>query len=109
MPTYPIFWPSISTAEPAAPPAACWDAGGYVIAGIDKDEGCRATYLHNNGNDTLDGNKPAFLALDMFPAYSHNRKTPSRYYSAGRVAKEMCHLAGILRYRLIASYGEGCV
>ena len=44
------------------------DAGGYVIAGIDKDEGCKQTYLHNNGNNTLDGDDPAFLALDMFPA-----------------------------------------
>ena len=43
------------------------DAGGYVIAGIDKDEGCKETYLYNNGNDTLDGDEPAFLALDMFP------------------------------------------
>ena len=43
------------------------DAGGYVIAGIDKDEGCRSTYLHNNGNDTLDGDEPAFLPMDMFP------------------------------------------
>ena len=43
------------------------DAGGYVIAGIDKDEGCKKTYLHNNGNDTLDGDEPLFLALDMFP------------------------------------------
>ena len=43
------------------------DAGGYVIAGIDKDEDCKKTYLHNNGNDTLDGDEPAFLALDMFP------------------------------------------
>ena len=44
------------------------DAGGYVIAGIDKDEGCYDTYLHNNGNTTLDGDEPAFLALDMFPS-----------------------------------------
>ena len=43
------------------------DAGGYVIAGIDKDAGCQKTYLHNNGNDTLDGDEPAFLPLDMFP------------------------------------------
>ena len=39
------------------------DAGGYVIAGIDKDERCHETYLHNNGNTTLDGDEPAFLAL----------------------------------------------
>ena len=43
------------------------DAGGYVIAGIDKDEGCHDTYVLNNPNETLDGDDPAFLALDMFP------------------------------------------
>ena len=46
------------------------DADGYVIAGIDKDEACRDTYQHNNENATLDGNSPAFLALDMFSASS---------------------------------------
>ena len=44
------------------------DAGGYVIAGIDKDAGCHDTYVLNNPNMTLDGDDPAFLALDMFPA-----------------------------------------
>ena len=44
------------------------DAGGYVIAGIDKDEACHDTYVLNNANTTLDGEAPAFLALDMFPA-----------------------------------------
>lgn len=43
------------------------DAGGYVISGIDKDVGCRDTYLHNNANTKLDGDEPAFLTLDMFP------------------------------------------
>ena len=43
------------------------DAGGYVIAGIDKDSGCHDTYVLNNPNETLDGDDPAFLALDMFP------------------------------------------
>ena len=43
------------------------DAGGYVIAGIDKDEDCRETYTSNNVNTTIDRAKPAFLALDMFP------------------------------------------
>ena len=46
------------------------DAGGYVIAGIDKDESCRETFERNNNNTTLDGNPPVFLALDMFPAGS---------------------------------------
>ena len=44
------------------------DAGGYVIAGIDKDEGCRDTFTRNNPNRTLDLNTPEFLALDMFRA-----------------------------------------
>ena len=44
------------------------DAGGYVIAGIDKDESCRLTYERNNRNELLDGNEPAFLPFDMFRA-----------------------------------------
>ena len=44
------------------------DAGGYVLAGIDRDAECRETYTHNNPNTALDGAGPAFLALDMFPA-----------------------------------------
>ena len=44
------------------------DSGGYVIAGIDNDEGCKRTYRRNNRNTTLDGAKPTFLAFDMFPA-----------------------------------------
>lgn len=44
------------------------DAGGYVIAGIDKDEDCEDTYRRNNRNTTLDGVEPDFLALDMLPA-----------------------------------------
>jgi DNA (cytosine-5)-methyltransferase 1 len=43
------------------------DAGGYVIAGVDKDERCRATYVTNNKNITLDRLKPRFLAHDVFP------------------------------------------
>ena len=44
------------------------DAGGYVIAGIDKDQTCHDTYVFNNPNQLLDGDDPAFLALDMFPS-----------------------------------------
>src|ERR1700721_2897553 len=43
------------------------DAGGYVIAGIDKDERCRSTYVKNNKNKTLGRLKPAFLSQDVFP------------------------------------------
>ncbi len=44
------------------------DAGGYVIAGLDKQEGCRKTYVSNNGNETGDRSYPEFFALDLFPA-----------------------------------------
>jgi len=53
------------------------DAGGYVIAGVDKDDRCRSTYLGNNKNKTLDRAKPCFLNLDVFP------KT-SRYPNGGQ-------------------------
>lgn len=43
------------------------DAGGYVIAGIDKDDRCRSTYVSNNKNKTLDRHKPRFLSHDVFP------------------------------------------
>ena len=43
------------------------DAGGFVIAGIDKVANCRRTYVANNGNETLDRRYPAFLCKDIFP------------------------------------------
>lgn len=44
------------------------DAGGFVIAGLDKQESCRRTYVANNGNEFGDRSYPEFLALDLFPA-----------------------------------------
>lgn len=44
------------------------DAGGYTIAGVDKDAACRATYQENNTNKTLDRKEPEFINKDMFPA-----------------------------------------
>ncbi len=44
------------------------DAGGYVIAGVDKDPACRRTYQENNPNWTLDRGTPEYLEMDMFPA-----------------------------------------
>ena len=44
------------------------EAGGYVIAGIDKDATCRDTYRLNNRNKTLDEAQPEFIPKDMFPA-----------------------------------------
>jgi DNA (cytosine-5)-methyltransferase 1 len=46
------------------------DAGGYVIAGIDKDDRCQSTYVSNNKNRTLDRLKPRFLSYDVFPKTS---------------------------------------
>ena len=43
------------------------DAGGYVIAGIDKDPACRETYQRNNRNRFLDRAEPEFLQKDMLP------------------------------------------
>ncbi|MBI4517487.1 MAG: DNA cytosine methyltransferase [Deltaproteobacteria bacterium] len=44
------------------------DAGGYVVAGIDKDARCRQTYIENNRNRFLDNAPPEFLHRDIFPA-----------------------------------------
>ena len=66
------------------------DAGGYVIAGIDKDEGCRETYQRNNRNTTLDGAEPSFLALDML------RETPD--YPQGQQHKVWDNLIDLIRY-----------
>jgi DNA (cytosine-5)-methyltransferase 1 len=43
------------------------DAGGYVIAGIDKDTRCKSTYTGNNANVTIDSQPPHFLEHDIFP------------------------------------------
>ncbi|WP_292550578.1 DNA cytosine methyltransferase [Mesorhizobium sp.] len=44
------------------------DAGGYVVAGVDKEQFCRETYVENNRNRTLDFKPPAYLERDIFPA-----------------------------------------
>lgn len=44
------------------------DAGGYVIAGVDKDVRCRLTYTENNFNEFIDCSKARFLHYDVFPA-----------------------------------------
>jgi DNA (cytosine-5)-methyltransferase 1 len=43
------------------------DAGGYVIAGIDKDPNVARTYCENNKNRHLDSAMPEFLEKDIFP------------------------------------------
>lgn len=44
------------------------DAGGYVIAGIDKDARCKRTFVENNANTAIDYCLPRFLERDIFPA-----------------------------------------
>ena len=71
------------------------DAGGYVICGIDKDEGNRATYQSNNRNTTLDEGEPKFLALDMFPR-RHD-------YPGGQQQEVWAELKQLIpRYRAVA-------
>src|SRR5271170_7312938 len=43
------------------------DAGGYVIAGIDKDSRCEQTYTENNANASVDLCPPRFLHRNIFP------------------------------------------
>lgn len=43
------------------------EAGGYVIAGVDRDARCAPTYTTNNVNRCIDGKPPRFLAYDIFP------------------------------------------
>jgi len=43
------------------------DAGGYVIAGVDKDTSCEETYTKNNKNRSLDKKHARFLNFDIFP------------------------------------------
>jgi DNA (cytosine-5)-methyltransferase 1 len=44
------------------------DAGGYVVAGVDKEQFCRKTYVNNNTNESLDFAPPIYLERDIFPA-----------------------------------------
>jgi DNA (cytosine-5)-methyltransferase 1 len=44
------------------------DAGGYVMAGIDKDVRCSPTYVDNNINGTVDYAPARFMHYDIFPA-----------------------------------------
>jgi DNA (cytosine-5)-methyltransferase 1 len=43
------------------------DAGGYVIAGVDKDPRCEDTFVQNNWNTVLDYSPVNFLRYDIFP------------------------------------------
>src|SRR5215471_8448383 len=67
------------------------DAGGYVMAGIDKDTRCKRTYVENNINSFGDCGSARFLPYDIFP------RTPE--YPAGQQRALFAELD-----RLIADY-----
>ncbi len=66
------------------------DAGGYVIAGVDKDTRCRQTYVENNANETIDYSPPRFLRRDIFPA--------TEAYPDGEHAELESDLQGLIDY-----------
>lgn len=66
------------------------DAGGYVMAGIDKDARCEKTYVDNNINESIDYAPARFLAMDIFP------KTED--YPAGQQAELMARIDSLLDY-----------
>jgi DNA (cytosine-5)-methyltransferase 1 len=66
------------------------DAGGYIIAGIDKDVRCRETYIDNNRNGFVDYCEPRFLACDVFP------KSPK--YTRGQQAELRKELDMLIPY-----------
>jgi len=67
------------------------DAGGYVIAGVDKDERCTKTYVRNNSNVRLDGEAPAFLHRDIFPSTAE--------YPAGQQGRLYKELSALISSR----------
>lgn len=71
------------------------DAGGYVIAGVDKDRGCERTYTDNNGNGTLDRKPPHYLCRDIFPCSPAHPEGQQ-----GKLMKELDVL--IAKYRRLA-------
>jgi DNA (cytosine-5)-methyltransferase 1 len=66
------------------------DAGGYVIAGIDKDGRCARTYVDNNVNASLDYCSARFLKYDIF------RKAPD--YPTGQQNELFQELDGLIAY-----------
>lgn len=66
------------------------DAGGYMIAGIDKDARCRSTYVDNNYNITVDYAPARFLQYDIFPA--------TKDYPEGRQEELAAELDGLVGY-----------
>lgn len=66
------------------------DAGGYVIAGVDKDKRCERTYVENNVNSSVDYSPARFLPYDIFPR--------TREYPAGQQRALFAELDGLIAY-----------
>jgi DNA (cytosine-5)-methyltransferase 1 len=66
------------------------DAGGYVMAGIDKDNRCRETFLENNINTTVDYAPARFLRRNVF------RRGPD--YPQGEKRELYAELDGLIDY-----------
>lgn len=64
------------------------DAGGYVMAGVDKEARCETTFVENNANSTLDRAKPLYLKRDIFPK--------SDEFPAGEQEELMAELDGLI-------------
>ncbi|MEM7213994.1 MAG: DNA cytosine methyltransferase [Pseudomonadota bacterium] len=74
------------------------EAGGYVIAGVDKDVRCEQTYVHNNKNRTLDNESSSFLNLDIFPKtdiYPHGQQEELYNKLKGLITKTQKEVAGV--------------
>lgn len=66
------------------------DAGGYVIAGIDKDARCKQTFSDNNINSTIDEAHARFLNYDVFPR--------SAAYPSGQRDELVREIEGLLSF-----------
>ena len=66
------------------------DAGGYVMAGIDKASSCRETYVENNVNAFIDYSTPSYLDYDIFPV--------SKAYPDGQQNELLTELEELIPY-----------
>lgn len=66
------------------------NAGGYVIAGVDRDLRCEKTYVDNNINNNLDNAHARFLHYDIFPR-SAEYPNGQQKELFGRLNDLICH------------------
>lgn len=66
------------------------DAGGYVIAGVDKDARCKETFVENNFNESIDYCHARFLECDVFPRTAK--------YPAGRQGDLKAELTSLISF-----------